>query len=91
MERAAQIIDENEGNAQLTYARLDREGLVIPDLPEPSYGIGSDSVVWTGINGDKVTLDDNIEVGVTSRDRTLEQARDLAYRILAAVQYAESH
>lgn len=73
------------------YARaLDDDGHLLPDLPEPTYVTSHGVAVWKD-GDDEVTLDEDESIGVTSRDRTTEQARSLAYRILAAVDYAKDH
>ena len=85
--------DEGELRGTVTEAAkaLADAGLLMPDLPEPTYGVAQGHPVWTGNGGDKIDLSEDGIIGVSSRDRNAEQARDLAYRLLAAADYAEKN
>lgn len=61
-------------------------GLLMPDLPEPTYTTGN-AVVWKN-DGDEVFLEDG-EISVASAIRSPERSQRLVLAMLAAANYVE--
>lgn len=65
---------------------LSVDGLLMPDLPEPTFITGN-AVVWKN-DGDEVFLDGG-EIFISSAIRSPERSQRLALTVLAAANYAE--
>lgn len=95
IERAVKIVDDNEGNARLTLARLDRANLIAPDLPEPhetltnAYGPNPDLdiVRWIAPHGEEIDAI-GTQVHISGVVETIADAEKYALSILAAARKA---
>lgn len=92
--RAAEVIEEAMGEVAMGYPSmlpeiaqaLADEGLLMPDLQEPTYISGS-MVAWKN-GGDEVFLEDG-EICIASAIRSPERWQSLALAVFAAANYIE--
>ena len=98
IERAAGIIRamvkiENQTHDTDVAQALDADGLLMPDLPEPTMRSAHNEPRWIACDTEIETAGYEQRVLVhdvdISWDLSLDDARDLAYALLAAANYAE--
>lgn len=95
-DRAAEVIRDflrKEPHSTMLRNRLENEGLLAPDLPEPRIDL-DDWQEWGHKHGNNVMLYNNTIVTVEipddiSRDLTLAEARELAAWLNAAANHSE--
>ena len=94
-DRAAEVIRDflrKEPHSTMLRNRLENEGLLAPDLPEPRMDIDGWQV-WGHKHGNHVSLQHGMVTVVMpddiSRDLTIKEARDLAARLNAAADRAQ--